>query len=107
MGGERMSFQYIQSYYKVPAESGRVISHNGKKGIIVEAIGQYIGVVFDGKKASHVLPVHPTDGVEYLGMAKVPKMTASERRYKDYLQADSSLTFAEWLGIKKKGGNHE
>ncbi|MCW1922698.1 hypothetical protein OKA05_09045 [Luteolibacter arcticus] len=29
-----------------------------------------------------------------------PKLTRSKQRYRDYLRADSSLTFAEWLGIK-------
>jgi hypothetical protein len=31
-----------------------------------------------------------------------PKFTPSQRRYRDYLEADSGLTFREWLGIRTR-----
>lgn len=30
-----------------------------------------------------------------------PKLTRSKQRYRDYLHEESSLTFAEWIGVKK------
>jgi hypothetical protein len=30
-----------------------------------------------------------------------PKLTRSKQRYRDYLSADSSLTFAEWIAVSK------
>lgn len=32
---------------------------------------------------------------------KRPKLTRSQRRYRDYLDADSSLTFGEWLKCQR------
>lgn len=64
-----MSLEYIKENYKVPAEIGRKVRFEGKKeGVIVKPIGGYIGVVFDGDKATNVRPLHPTWEVEYLGM---------------------------------------
>jgi len=96
-----LSLEYINKYYGVPAEIGRIVVVNGRPGIIAEAIGGYIGVLFDDEKPTSILPCHPTWEVEYLSMGKVRKMTRSQRRYHDYLKADSDMTFAEWLGIKK------
>jgi len=28
-----------------------------------------------------------------------PKLTRSQKRYREYLRAESSLTFAEWIGV--------
>lgn len=33
---------------------------------------------------------------------KPPKLTRSQRRYLDFLEADSGATFREWLGIRTK-----
>ncbi len=97
-----MSLAYIREYYGVPAEKGRRIRYKDEKeGVITRARGGYIGVVFDGDKPTNVHPLHATDQVEYLGIGEVPKLTQSQRRYQQYLEADTSLTFAEWLGIKK------
>lgn len=32
--------------------------------------------------------------------AKTPRPTRSQRRYRDYLSADTGLSFAEWLGVR-------
>ncbi len=96
-------FSYIQKHYGVPAERGRRIRYKGEKeGVIVASTGGYIMVVLDGEKATHRRPYHPTDQIEYLGMGTVPRLTASQRRYQQYLDADSGLSFMEWLKWNQK-----
>lgn len=96
-------FEYIIEYYKVPAQFGRNVTVGGKLGTITEDMGNYIGVTFhdDPNKCSY--PCHPTSEVQYLdtftNLSKF-KVSKSAQRYRDYLHADSSLTFKEWLGIK-------
>lgn len=97
-------FEYITQYYKVPAELGRDVTVSGRKGTITSDMGNYIGVTFhdDAKKQS--LPCHPTSEVIYLEtfteLSKLkPKNNRSKERYLNYLHADSSLSFKEWLGI--------
>ena len=99
-------FKYIKDYYKVPADMFREINMDGRKGIITEDLGNYIGVVFYDDKKLMPLPCHPTYKIEYLGTFNYkppkPKNLASKQRYKDYLSMDGNLTFAEYLRIKKK-----
>lgn len=101
-----MNFEYIKSAYNVPAEMHREVIVNGKKGVITEDMGNYIGVNFYDKKTSHATPCHPTWEVQYLDTFNrnppVLKMTASKKRYQEYLRSECSETFAEWLGIKPK-----
>ena len=33
-----------------------------------------------------------------------PKLSRSKQRYRDYLSLETSLTFAEWLGVGKRRG---
>lgn len=93
-----MRFQYVQQYYGVPAEMGRRVVVNGKPGIIAEDRGHYIGVNFDTDKPGVIHNVHPTDGVEYLGIGKVRKPTRSQARYARYLRvADCYESFLHFL----------
>ena len=94
-----MDFQYINQYYKVPAEYGRRIEFEGKrKGIIVQCQGNYIGVNFDDRKPNQIDTLHPTDKVKYLEIGKVRKTTRSQQRYQDYMDADwFDGTFWEWI----------
>jgi hypothetical protein len=100
-----MSFQYIQSYYKVPAEYGKEVSMSGRKGVIIEAIGQYVGVNFYDTKNTLVLPVHPKD-LEYLGKGVIRPLTRSQQTYKEYREVadcfDSFLHFLKYTAHKKK-----
>jgi len=96
-----MDFAYIRRYYEVPACIGRGVVIDGKPGVIVEDRGAYIGVVMDGDPATHVRPYHPTWMCAYGDMRPVPKITRSQRRYRDFLNADSGLTFIEWLRYRK------
>ena len=93
--------EYVREYYGVPACIGRRVTIDGKPGIIVEDRGNYIGVTFDDAKPGTILNAHPTWKVKYLDMGKVRPMTRSQRRYLDYLRADSGLTFAEYIGAVK------
>lgn len=68
-----MACDYVRKYYGVPAEIGRIIIFKGRKGIIVEGRGNYIGVNFDADKPSVICNVHPKD-VEYKGIGKIRKM---------------------------------
>jgi hypothetical protein len=95
------NFEWIKDYYKVPAQFGRDVKVGSKLGTITEDMGTYIGVVFEGK--SHAVPCHPTSEVVYLdtfNSVMPKKISRSAQRYRDYLHADSSLSFKEWLGIK-------
>jgi len=51
-------FDYIRSWYHVPAKRRMRISVNGKMGTITCGRGQYLRVRFDGDKTSYVC--HPT-----------------------------------------------
>jgi hypothetical protein len=93
--------EYVRSYYGVPAEIGRRVRVYGKEGIIAEDRGNYIGVTLDTDKPNHVSNYHPTDGVEYLGMGTVRKLTRSQQNYQDYLRADCGWSFGEWMLFKK------
>lgn len=85
-----MSFDYIREYYRVPAEAGRRVRYDGKEGVITRARNQYVMIYFDGDKNERG-PFHPTDGVTYLGMGKVPKRSRSQERYRRYREADGAF----------------
>lgn len=93
--------EYVREYYNVPAEIGRRVRISGKEGIIAEDRGNYIGVNLDDQKPGMIHNYHPTDGVEYLDMGTLRPMTRSQQKYRDYIHSETSLTFAEWLGIEK------
>lgn len=99
-------FEYIKQYYQVPADYGRDILVNGRKGSITKDMGNYIGVTFHDDEKKQSLPCHPTSKVEYLEtFTPVSNLEAknhrSKERYLSYLDSDSSLTFGEWIRIKK------
>lgn len=58
-----MSFDYVRSWYKVPAKRGMRVKVNGKMGTITCGSCQYIRVRFDGEKISFFC--HPTWEVVY------------------------------------------
>lgn len=103
-----MNFEYIKSYYNVPAEIGREVKINGESGIIVEDRGNYIGVNFDKDKPGVVVNAHPTWEVEYLSIGKVRGATKSQERYQRYLHVgreigyDNFLDFCYWDARKEK-----
>lgn len=91
-------FKWINDHYKLNACFNREITYYGRKGIIVQDMGNYIGVCFDDNKRTIVLPLHPTDGVEYLGIGVPRKLTASQKRYMDYREvADCFNGFKHYL----------
>ena len=93
-------FEYINNYYGVNACIGRIVTVEGKKGVIAEDCGHHLGVNFDGDKPGVISRCHPTWEVEYFGMGKVRPMTRSQQRYQDYLRAEVNESFAWWIGIK-------
>jgi hypothetical protein len=100
-----MAFEYVNDYYGVNACLGRIAVVNGKKGVIAEDKGHYIGVNFDHHDAGDISICHPTWEVEYLGIGpvRVKRLTRSQRRYQEYLSGvyyDAGHTFAYFLGIK-------
>jgi hypothetical protein len=97
-----MSCEYVREYYGVPACIGRRVRvYAGKEGVITEDRGHYIGVTLDTDKPGTVNNYHPTDGVEYLGMGTVRKLTRSQQNYQDYLRSDCGWSFSEWMLFKK------
>ena len=93
-----MNCEYVAQYYGVPACIGRRVVAYGKPGIIAEDRGNYIGILLDSDKPGNVNNYHPCDGIEYLGMGKVRQMTASQRRYAEYIRLDDCFeTFHDFL----------
>ncbi len=104
-----MSFEYIQDYYKVPAETGRVVEFTGDKeprrGVIVGCTGHYIKLQFDGEPKPQNGPYHPTWEIRYLDEVRTvepKKLTRSQQRYQDYLNADIGWSFAEWIRFARR-----
>lgn len=95
-----MEFEYIKNRYKVPAEINREVIVDGKKGVITKDMGNYIGVNFY-ENPKITFPCHPTWEVVYLDTfnVKVFKQTKSQKRYQEFLNADSGLSFKQFLGI--------
>ncbi len=90
-------FRYVIDHYGVPACMGRIVEVDGRRGVIASDEGHYIGVNFDDSKPCVIRNCHPTWRVVYGEIGKVREPTTSQRRYDAYLDADSSLTFGEWL----------
>lgn len=92
--------EYVQAYYGVPAAIGRRVVVSGNPGIIAEDRGHYIGVNFDSDKPGVILNCHPTSEVEYGEMGTIRSMTASQRRYRRFLEYgdgfDSFLDYCRW-----------
>jgi hypothetical protein len=90
--------KYIKEYYGMPADINRRVTIDGKPGIIVKDMGTYIGVNFDDKKNTSILPCHPTWKVEYLEMGTPRGLTRSQKRYQHYLEiADCVNGFGDFL----------
>lgn len=98
-----MSLEYVRRHYGVPAEIGRAVRYKGRNGVIVGGRNAHVGIVLEGDKASAVGYYHPkTEGLEYLGtFAKVPKLTRSQRRYKEYLNSECCESFRWWIMTEK------
>ena len=96
------NFEYVRNYYKVPAEYGRRVVVDGKPGIIIKDCGAQIGVAFDDGPAHIAAYCHPTWHVEYGDIGTPRKITASQLRYQEYLDADSDMKFGEWLKWRAK-----
>lgn len=52
-------FEYINSYYKLSIRLGQDVGYRGRKGIITEDRGNYVGITFDDEKATKVHSFHP------------------------------------------------
>ncbi len=72
----------------------------GKPGVIAEDRGHYIGVNLDEDKPSAVSNYHPVDGIEYLGMGTIRKLTRSQLNYQRFLREDPGFSFGEWMLFK-------
>lgn len=96
-------FKYIRDHYGVPAEIGRRIVAYGKPGIITEDRGNYIGVTLDSDKPGTVNNYHPTDGIEYLGMGTVRKVSKSRERYQRFRSIADIFggSFRDFLAYEK------
>lgn len=98
-----MNFEYVKSAYGVPAELYREVIVDGKRGVITEDMGNYIGVNFYDNQTTTAMPCHPTWEVQYLesfnNKPPIKKQTASEKRYQDYLHSECSESFGEWLKL--------
>lgn len=99
----KMNCEYVKEYYGVPAAIGLRILYKGKKGIIAEDRGHYIGANFDADKPGVISNIHPTDeNLEYLkSFGKIRKLTRSQQRYQDYIDSEYDESFAEWMGFIK------
>ena len=92
-------FGYINKTYGVNACIGRRVIVYGKSGTIIKDCGNHLGVNFDNQKPGKVSRCHPTSEVVYLDEIRKPrKMTASQRRYRDWIEADTGHSFSNWIG---------
>ncbi|WP_213034168.1 hypothetical protein [Acinetobacter sp. ANC 3813] len=101
-----MSFEYINKNYGVNAEVGRCVIADGEAGVIVGYSGAHIVVNLDKDKPNVRSNWHPTWHMVYGEMGKVRPLTAGQKRYQEFLNADSGLSFAEWLGVDKASKAH-
>ena len=102
---------YAKRAYDVPADIGRKVIVDGRAGIIVKEIRQYIGVLFDDDEdLDNVLPCHPTHKVVYGEMGTIRQWPKSKRRgkadYQEYLDIsdcfESFLDFLKWKADQRK-----
>lgn len=100
-----MDFNYIKNFYKIDVQMHQEVIVDGKKGVITKDMGSYIGVNFYDSLTVNPLPCHPTWEVTYLNSFNhnppVKKQTASQKRYQEYLNSDSSLLFIDWVKSRK------
>jgi|WetSurMetagenome_2_1015567.scaffolds.fasta_scaffold01488_11 hypothetical protein len=98
-----MNCEYVREYYNVPARIGLVVIYKDKQGIIYKDGGAYIAVNFDTDNAGICSYIHPTDpDLIYTAEIKsLRKMTRSQKHYQDWLECDSGLSFAEYMGMDK------
>ena len=95
-----IAFDYVNKTYGVNACVGRRVVVNGKPGTITEDRGHHIGVNFDADKPGRAMPCHPTWEVQYLDeVVKPRRMTASQRRYREWQRSDVNESFSEWMGF--------
>ena len=90
-------FRYVIDHYGVPACMGRIVEVDGRRGVIAEDRGHYIGVNFDDSKPGVIANCHPTWHVVYGEIGTIRKLTPSQMRYEAFLDADSDMKFGEWL----------
>lgn len=94
-------FNYIRTHYGVPAELGRIVEMNGRRGVIVKDCGNHVGVNFDDDKTHVVSRCHPTWEMQYLGIGLIreTKLTRAQKRYQEWKHSEADVPFAEWLGV--------
>lgn len=96
--GADVSCEYVRQHYGVPAVIGRLVTVNGRPGVIAADRGHHIGVNFDDDKPGVISNCHPNWEVEYGGMGKVRRLTRSQQRYQRYLEASECFdSFAQFL----------
>ena len=67
-------------------------------GLMTERSGNALS---GGDSVFHVTP----KGIDFVALNSPqrqpgPKLTRSQKRYREYLRAESNLSFAEWLGVE-------
>lgn len=96
-------FEYVISYYGVPAAMGRRVTVQGKPGTIIQDRGHLIGVNFDHDKPGRVSICHPTSDIVYHDEIREPrKLTPGQRRYMEWLYSDTGMPFIEWLRWRQR-----
>lgn len=104
-----MNCEYVSDYYNVPACIGRLVTVDGKPGIIAKDCGHYIGVNFDSDKPGVISHCHPTWKVEYGEMGKVRKPSKYAARYQRFLEYgdsfDDFISFCKWDADPERSWN--
>lgn len=104
-----MNCKYVREHYGVPAEIGRRVVVYGKRGVIAEDRGHYIGVNFDTDKPGVIHNAHPTSEVEYGKIGTIRKMTKAQSRYARWLEYgecfDNFLQFCYWDASEEREWN--
>lgn len=98
-------FEYIRQRYGVSPEIGKEVDFEGKKGVIVKDLGNYVGVNFYSDKPYAISPLHPTYNLTFLeSTGEIRKLSPSQKRYQAWLNYDGDYSFFEFVkyGIYKR-----
>lgn len=91
-----MAFEYIKRRYNVPAELGREVVMDGRKGVITEDCGHYLGVIFYDDPNKFLAYCHPTWAMEYLDTFNPQKNKEKMSKKQKVTESDEPLCEPLW-----------
>ena len=98
-----MNFEYIKQTYKVPADMNREVIVNGKKGVITEDMGNYIGVNFYDNPTTHAMAKRERDLSKLIGrpVTIIRDQTKARKGEPIFLEPNNDYPEYQHLGMKE------